>query len=49
MSKIAKKMMAVPRRVFDSLQEAYEKMGEFSHEFEDFSLGRDKNFLKKMH
>ena len=46
--KIAKKMVAVPRRIFKSLQDAYEKIGEVSHEFEDFSLSRDKNFLKKM-
>ena len=46
--KIVKKMVAVPRRIFESLHDAYEKLGEFSHEFEDFSLSRDKNFVKKM-
>ena len=40
--------VTVPKRVIISMVEAYEKWSEFMSEFEDFSLGSNKEFLSGM-
>ena len=42
------KNVCVPREVFNSMFEAYQKWEEFSDEFEDFLLASDKEFVDKM-
>lgn len=42
------KTIEVPKRVVDSMVEAYQKWEEFRDEFEDFILSRDNAFIKKM-
>ncbi len=37
--------IAVPKRVVASMLEAYKQWSEFMSEFEDFSLGSNKEFL----
>ena len=40
--------IAVPRKVIDSMAEAYKKWDEFINEFEDFALSSNKTLLAKM-
>ncbi len=40
--------IAIPKRVMVSMVEAYKKWSEFMSEFEDFSLGSDREFLSGM-
>ncbi len=40
--------ITVPKRVMISMVEAYKKWSEFTSEFEDFSLGSNKEFLSGM-
>lgn len=40
--------VAVPKKIMASMVEAYKKWGEFMSEFEDFSLGSDREFLSRM-
>jgi len=42
------KTIEVPKRVVDSMVEAYQKWEEFRDELEDFILSSDTGFLKKM-
>ena len=42
------KNVPVPRRLFESMIEAYQKWEKFSDEFEDFLLSEDEQFLQKM-
>ena len=38
----------VPKRVVDSMVEAYRKWEEFRNEFEDFTFSTSSEFIKKM-
>ena len=42
------KNVSIPRRLFESMIEAYQKWEKFSDEFEDFLLSEDEQFLQKM-
>ena len=42
------KTVQVPKRIFESMMEAYKKMEKFSDEFEDFILVHDEKFIRKM-
>ena len=42
------KTIEVPKRVVDSMVEAYEKWEDFRGEFEDFVFASDPAFVKKM-
>lgn len=42
------KTVEVPKRVVDSMLEAYDKWEEFRDELEDFALASDPEFIKKM-
>ena len=39
------KNVSIPRRLFESMIEAYQKWEKFSDEFEDFLLSEDEQFL----
>jgi len=42
------KTIEMPKRVVDSMVEAYRKWEEFRDEFEGFVLSTDREFIKKM-